>query len=452
MKITNNVNNNSDFLSISNKGDDNASLLGSLFSINISSNELKSNNISDDFEFVLKKDEIEILEYLSHILPNLKTSNLNSVNLKSVKSEVQSDQSIKSEIKDKIFSFLDSTRKYNKNIFIKFPAHNNFKELNNKIKNESFKSSTPVIKSGSTPVIKSLEQSIDKSRENNPEANFIKKNTNEIIKSEQKLDNHQTLTLDNKQINFVKKIKKNSHPNKLYQLSHSNSFQHKEKIDSTSLTDSKLSNNTNLNHLNNQVSDELVKNKMNEIKVNDKVLNIQSSIESGSKGNQFSQQNHTSLANGGFNSVLEGLLETLDLTQKGWTSKLVSRIENALVNGGEEIEFNLKPKNLGRLKVSISLKNGTGNVKIITENTFVTSALTQNENHLQKLFNDQGIDLEFLAHDDSKYFGSKNSFNKNPNKNGQNNLIKSEAENEQKDIKNSLDENVSSRHIVNVIA
>ena len=78
------------------------------------------------------------------------------------------------------------------------------------------------------------------------------------------------------------------------------------------------------------------------------------------------------------------------------TSKLASRIENALLNGGEEIEFNLKPKNLGKLKVSISLKNGIGSVKITTENTFVTSALTQNENHLQKLFNDQGIDLEFL--------------------------------------------------------
>ena len=71
MKITNDVNNNSDFLSVSNKGDDNGSLLGSLFSINNSSNEVKSNNISDDFEFVFKKDEIEIIEYLSHILPNL---------------------------------------------------------------------------------------------------------------------------------------------------------------------------------------------------------------------------------------------------------------------------------------------------------------------------------------------------------------------------------------------
>ena len=147
---------------------------------------------------------------------------------------------------------------------------------------------------------------------------------------------------------------------------------------------------------------------MNEIKVNDRVLNMQSPIESSSKGNQFSQQNHTLLSNGNYNSVLENLLETLDLTQKGWTSKLVSRIENALANGGEEIEFNLKPKNLGRLKVSISLKNATGNVKIVTENTFVTSALTQNENYLQKLFNDQGIDLEFLAKDESQHLGSKN--------------------------------------------
>ena len=99
----------------------------------------------------------------------------------------------------------------------------------------------------------------------------------------------------------------------------------------------------------------------------------------------------------------------------GWQKQKIGysvqgTIENALKNGGEEIEFNLKPKNLGRLKVSISLKNGTGNVKIITENTFVTNALTQNENHLQKLFNDQGINLEFSAHDDTKYFGTKKSF------------------------------------------
>ena len=54
MKITNDVNNNSDFLSISDKGDESNSLLGSLFSTNFISDQVKSNNISDDFEFVFK--------------------------------------------------------------------------------------------------------------------------------------------------------------------------------------------------------------------------------------------------------------------------------------------------------------------------------------------------------------------------------------------------------------
>ena len=445
MKITNDVNNNSDFLSISDKVDGNTSLLGSLFSINFSSDQVKSNNIPDDFEFIFKKDEIEIIEYLSYILPNLNISNLNTVDLDSVKSEIQSDQSIKSEIKDKIFSFLDSARNYNQNIFIKFPAYNNVEELNNKKKNENFK--------GSNTVTKSIEQYIDKIGEKSTEVNVIKKNTYQTIKSEKKFDNHQTLNSDNKQIIFVKKIKKNDHPNKLYKIFHTNSFQHINSSQNIEKIDPKLSNNNNnLNHINSQISDELIKNKMNDIKVNDKILNTHSPIESSSKGNQFSQQNHTLLSNGSYNSVLENLLETLDLTQKGWTSKLVSRIENALANGGEEIEFNLKPKNLGRLKVSISLKNATGNVKIVTENTFVTTALTQNENYLQKLFNDQGIDLEFLAKDESQYFGSKNSFNKNSNNNDENNFIKSKGEDEQKDIKESLDGNDSSRHIINVIA
>ena len=79
MKITNDVNNNSDYLSIANKGEEDTSLLGSLFSINFNSNELKSKDISDDFEFVFKKEDIEILDYLSNILPNLNINNLGLV-------------------------------------------------------------------------------------------------------------------------------------------------------------------------------------------------------------------------------------------------------------------------------------------------------------------------------------------------------------------------------------
>ena len=444
MKITTDTNTNTEFLSITNKGDDNP-ILGSLFSINFNSAELKPNNVENDIEFVFKKDEIEIIEYLSNILPSLNFNNLNSTDLDIIKNQIKSDQSIKTEIKDKILIFLDLAKNHNKNIFINFPKQNKIKASNNK--NIEVNTSDLKIKNKTS---KALPLSI-RDAEKAIESSALNKNTNRSIEPEQELDTQMRYNSNNKSANFVKKINKNNHPNKLYQLSNTNSYMFKEKSDIASLIEGKSSN-SHLNYINNQISDELIKNKMNEIRVNDRVLNMQSSFEPGSKGNQSSQQNQTSLTSSNFNSVLEGLLETLDLTQKGWTSKLVSRIENALENGGEQIEFNLKPKNLGRLKVSISLKNGTGNVKIITENTFVTTALTQNENHLQKLFNDQGIDLEFLAKDESQYFGSNNSFKKNPNNNDQNNFIKSDAENEQKDNKNSLDENVSSRHIVNVIA
>ena len=453
MKITNDVNNNSDFLSVSNKGEENTSLLGSLFSINFNSNEVKSNNVSDDFEFIFKEEDIEIIDYLSNILPNLNFNNLGLANFQKIKSEIVSDQNIKTEVKDKLLSFLDTAKGLNKNFFIKLPEYQKLKALNNKsivdnkigprIKKES---------SNALPsVLKNIEHAIDQSKQKSTKSNIINKNNGDI-KFENNLENQSSLNTNNKEFNFVKKINKNDHPNKLYQISNSNSLKYKEKLDTASLLDSKMSNNTNLNYINNQFVDEFNKNKMNEIKVNEKVFNIQNPTDASSKGNQFSQQNSTSFASGGVNSILEGLLDTLDLSQKGWTTKLVSRIENALENGSEEIEFNLKPKNLGRLKVSISLKNGTGNVKIITENTFVTNALTQNETHLQKLFNDQGINLEFSAHDDTKYFGSKHSFNKNSNNNDQNNFQKSENEKEKQNTITGLDDNVSSRHIVNVIA
>ena len=387
MKITNDVNNNSDFLSVSNKGEENTSLLGSLFSINFNSNEVKSNNISDDFEFIFKEEDIEIIDYLSNILPNLNFNNLGLADFKKIKSEIVSDQNIKTEVKDKLLSLLDTAKGFNKNFFIKLPEYQKLKALNNKsiVDNKI----DPRIKKESSnalpSVLKNIEHAIDQSKQKSTKSNIINKNTGDI-KFENNLENQTSLNSNNKKLNFVKKINKNDHPNKLYQISNSNSFKYKEKLDPSSLLDSKLSNNTNLNYINNQFGDELKKNKMNEIKVNEKVFNIQNSTDSSSKGNQFSQQNSTSFASGGVNSILEGLLDTLDLSQKGWTTKLVSRIENALENGGEEIEFNLKPKNLGRLKVSISLKNGTGNVKIITENTFVTNALTQNENHLTKTF------------------------------------------------------------------
>jgi flagellar hook-length control protein FliK len=190
--------------------------------------------------------------------------------------------------------------------------------------------------------------------------------------------------------------------------------------------------------------------KINETKINNNQnINI-NQVNQVNTTNNYSFNGNTSFSNSGYNSVLENFLDNLDLTQKGWTSKLVSRIEGSLVDGGGEIEFNLKPKNLGMLKISVTLKEGIGSVKIITENSFVTTALNQNENYLQKLFNDQGINLEFLAKNESQNFGSQNNFNQNSNNKKESKHLLTEKIIEEIDENNS--QKNSSRHIINVIA
>jgi flagellar hook-length control protein FliK len=166
----------------------------------------------------------------------------------------------------------------------------------------------------------------------------------------------------------------------------------------------------------------------------------------------YAQNNNSNLTNNGFNSVLENLLDHLDLSQKGWTSKLASRIEKSFMNGGEEIEFNLKPKNLGVLKVSLTLKNGLGKVKIIAENNFVTNALQQNESLLQKLFNDQGINLDLITENSNDKFKHENDFDHNKDQAKENKKEIKNIMEDDLDDNNDIKENDSSRHIINVIA
>ena len=72
-------------------------------------------------------------------------------------------------------------------------------------------------------------------------------------------------------------------------------------------------------------------NKINETKNKENTnLSTQQLNHSNNSANNYSQNGSTSFSNNGYNSVLENFLDNLDLTQKGWTSKLVSRIENSL--------------------------------------------------------------------------------------------------------------------------
>ena len=470
MNINSDVNKNIDLLSGLKSEEQNTSILNTLFSINFE-NDTPSELINEE-EFVFKEDEVAIINYLSNLIPNFQNENKNLLDLKKIKKQIQIDVNISPKLKENILNFLSEEKfglkDFNVNILNKNnvnnkksfdymdslkPNINQKHQSNNFVKNESKSTNVGKDESKSIDVVKN-ESKIN-IRGNNPlnKDNINISKTFENIYSENK--NINKVENDKKEItNFVKKIKKNNHPNKIYQLPQSNSLKYKQLNEITSHIDQKTVDNKNLPLINNQISEASNNNKFNGNKLNNnQILNVQHSIQANNTGSNFSQQNDSSFSNSSYNSVLENFIDNLDLTQKGWTSKLTSRIEKAIQNGGEEIEFNLKPKNLGLLKVSVKFKNGVGNVKIVTENSFVTSALNQNENYLQKLFNEQGINLDFSAQNEGKKFDSRNNSNQNSQNNDKKNSTQSDI-----NIKNSEDEsdiiakNNSSRHMINVIA
>ena len=455
MNINTDANQNIDKFSGLNGEAQETSILNSLFSINFKSEEISSDNNVIDKEYLFDEDDIKILDYIFHIIPNFESKKNNLPDLDKIKNTIKLDENLSETEKNKILNLikLDLTNlkeikldlsgsKSFKNLLseksLKFPDNltENKKLLNNEKNNTNFKNLRNV--------------------------NNVKFNQQDIsIKDQEKLVYGQKQELGAKDqkgsslrdqlSSFVKKVKKNNHPNKIYNLAKVSNIENNQLNNLSSHFDAKVSNNPMINLQDNQIIEKLQKNKINETKNKENTnLSTQQFNHSNNSANNYSQNGSTSFSNNGYNSVLENFLDNLDLTQKGWSSKLVSKIQNSLADGGGEIEFNLKPKNLGMLKVSVKLKEGIGSVKIIAENSFVTTALNQNENYLQKLFNDQGINLEFLAKNENQNFGSNNQSNQNSNneKENQNGTAEKKVE--------TLDEieieDNSSRHIINVIA
>ena len=430
------------------------SVLNSLFSINFNSEEISSDNNIIDKEYIFDEDDIKILDYIFHIIPDFESKKNNLPVLDKIKNTIKLDENLSSTEKNKILNLIKLDLSNLKEIKLDLSGSKSFKNL---LSEKSLKSPENLIENR-----KLLNNEKNNTKfKNLKNIHNIKFNQQDIsIKDQEKLvygqkqepeaKDQKGSSLRDQLSSFVKKVKKNNHPNKIYNLAKVSNIENNQLNNSSSHFDAKVSNIAMINLQDNQIFEKLQK-KINETKNKENTnLSTQQLNHSNNSANNYSQNGSTSFSNNGYNSVLENFLDNLDLTQKGWSSKLVSKIQNSLADGGGEIEFNLKPKNLGMLKVSVRLKEGIGSVKIIAENSFVTTALNQNENYLQKLFNDQGINLEFLAKNENQNFGSNNQSNQNSNneKENQNGTAEKKVE--------SLDEmeieDNSSRHIINVIA
>ena len=450
MKITNEISNNFELLAGSKNGEADLSILSGLFSINFGEGSLDDKVKKNIDEFIFNEDKIKFVDYISNIMPTLEKDTKKHINFETIKTQISLDNSINSEDKDRILQFLNQGKNYSKSFQINMPQQTDNKLKNKIVTSKLIKTSNVSSNNLVAPKKINHSQSIDK----NIVVEDISKYTKSNVELNQSHQVNETKILDNKNT-FVKKIRKNNYPNKIYQPLKSKTLRFEL------LKDMKLDKKINISENNSTISMhnysalETIKKNKNDVKLNNtQSFNVNITNQTSNLGQNLSHNNDSSFSNNGYNSVLENLLDHLDLSQKGWTSKLVSRIENALSNGGEEIEFNLKPKNLGMLKVSVSQKNGMNTVKIIAENSFVTSALAQNENYLQKLFNDQGMNLDFTAQNESQSFGSKSSFSQNSNEQHKNKNNGPDEKLNQTKEKNDVvgSEDDSSRHMINVIA
>ena len=95
----------------------------------------------------------------------------------------------------------------------------------------------------------------------------------------------------------------------------------------------------------------------------------------------------------------------LDLLESSWGEKFSRIVKNAVNNGVNKLEIQVKPKNLGKLNLEVSVKNSVTAINIGSENQDVVSLLNDN---LPKLL--ESIDKE------SKSFSS-NMNNENNNSN-----------------------------------
>ena len=458
------------------------SVLGSLFSI---IEPLETNKEQPIDEFTIGFEEKQIIEKITLIIPDFQQKKIKIDDITFLEKNIMADDSLTLPEKDKIINFakrslvakqiqlsllskvqknelsdnipkqisknsqdnkffsydkkteprLSNNINHNNKFVISENKDINNKDINNKdINNKESKNYRSIVSSG---------KPIPEFSDTKP---FIKIDKSEIS-SEKKISNNTS----NKEFNFIKKIKKNNHPNKIYNMN-SNKQNNTLNINEELIK----AETNNLSEFNSKFASKVPIININNIsdKKDNNSFSLNSSLVSYSNdtSNPYSQSNNSNLSNNGFNSVLENLLDHLDLSQKGWTSKLASRITKSFINGGEEIEFNLKPKNLGVLKVSLTLKNGLGKVKIIAENNFVTNALQQNEILLQKLFNDQGINLDFIAENSNDKFQHESNFNQNQDQTKENRKEIKDINEDDLDNNNEIKENDSSRHIINVIA
>ena len=181
--------------------------------------------------------------------------------------------------------------------------------------------------------------------------------------------------------------------------------------------------------------------------------NVSSNDYSQNTSSNSNQQNsqHQSNSSGFGTKMNSQTLQQLDLRDKNAADGIMKRLEKAMQKGLSSFELNLRPKNLGKLRIGISIENNITSVKILTETHSAAMLLTDYQVKLSNMMDAAGLKLA----DFSSITSRDNSNRDNPDqrKNGTEIENKNKVKSDKiidKDNQKSLEN--SDNSLLNVVA
>jgi len=119
------------------------------------------------------------------------------------------------------------------------------------------------------------------------------------------------------------------------------------------------------------------------------------SANSSTSGGQSSQHGPQSQAQQTLagSSMSDTIADMLDMMEDNWAETLVKRIERALGQKAEGIDFELNPRNLGRLRVNLNLVNDQTHIHMKAETASAAQMIGDAESRLAQMFEQSGMKL-----------------------------------------------------------
>ena len=127
----------------------------------------------------------------------------------------------------------------------------------------------------------------------------------------------------------------------------------------------------------------------------------------GQTGGQSGGQAGAALGGGLLNNL--NMLQTLDMAKNNWTEMLLQRVQKGLAGGKDQLDFQLNPRNLGKMQISLVIQNDRTNIQIQTETSAAASMLSESEARLAQMLEVSGLRLGNLNSGQSHGFGGNKS-------------------------------------------